>query len=543
MSDREFIIRDPFLLHREGVRGSRRQQVQSGNIMIAKTVAGFLKSSLGPKGMSKLLVSKFDEMAVTSDGAAILDMMDIYHPVAKLLKETAKSVEKSSGDGTKTTIILIGGLVARAEGLIRHRIQVSALIKGYRRACDVALRHLRELSRPFRFGDYDLMKKIAKTMLYARGFGVMADHLADLVVKAINEVAERRNGRIIVDKDLVQVVKKVGGGLLDSELINGIIINRSLVHPEMPKRIRNARVVVLDEALKVDPFKHLQPFKREIVIRKDELVKEFLEEEDRIEREIANKIISVGANVVVCRKRIGKIVSHMLAEARVMAVERLLKDERIEPVIKATRARRIADLDDLTEGDLGWARLVEERKIGGDKMVVIEGGESSKAVTILLRAGSERQLDEAERAVKDLVTVMASLAENPAHVPGGGATEEALSIMVRNESLKHSGGEQIAMYAFANTLETIPRLLARNSGLDPVDIITELRSKHVQGSHEYGIDVFSGGVVNVYESGIIEPLAVKEQVLKTCTEVASIILRIDDIIDRRYAKRHRGEIP
>jgi chaperonin GroEL (HSP60 family) len=542
MSERSYIIRDPFLLHREGVLRSRGEKAREGNIEVAKTMAEFLRSSLGPMGMSKLMINKFGDTAVTRDGAVILDMMDVYHPIAKFLKEAAKSVESTVGDGTKTTIILVGELVKRAERLLQSRIQPGVIVSGYKKACEIALGHLKRLSKPFSINDPELMRRIIKNMIGTRGIEGAIDHLTNLIIKAINVVIEFRNGKAIIDRGLVHIVKKPGKDILESELIKGVVIDKRLAHPMMPKKVVNARIAVLDMALKVDPFKHLQPYKREIHISGNELVKRFIDEEDEIEKDFVRLIVSTGANVVVCRKRIGRVAKHEFAKAGVMAVERLLKDERIEPVVRATGAMRVANLQDLREGDLGHADLVEERKFGKDRMVVIEGGKASKVATILLR-GDPHQADEAERAIKDAVAMISNLVNEPAYVPGGGAVEEALSIAVRNESLKYPGKEQIAMQAFANSLEVIPILLARNSGLDPTDIITELRAKHVGGMYEYGIDVFSKDIVNVIEAGLIEPLVVKEQVLKTCTEVASTIIRIDDVIDRRYAKRHRGEMP
>jgi chaperonin GroEL (HSP60 family) len=542
MSERSYIIRDPFLLHREGVLRSRGEKAREGNIEVAKTMAEFLRSALGPMGMSKLMINKFGDTAVTRDGAVILDMMDVYHPIAKFLKEAAKSVESTVGDGTKTTIILVGELVKRAERLLQSRIQPGVIVSGYKKACEIALGHLKRLSKPFSINDPELMRRIIKNMIGTRGIEGAIDHLTNLIIKAINVVIEFRNGKAIIDRGLVHIVKKPGKDILESELIKGVVIDKRLAHPMMPKKVVNARIAVLDMALKVDPFKHLQPYKREIHISGNELVKRFIDEEDEIEKDFVRLIVSTGANVVVCRKRIGRVAKHEFAKAGVMAVERLLKDERIEPVVRATGAMRVANLQDLREGDLGHADLVEERKFGKDRMVVIEGGKASKVATILLR-GDPHQADEAERAIKDAVAMISNLVNEPAYVPGGGAVEEALSIAVRNESLKYPGKEQIAMQAFANSLEVIPILLARNSGLDPTDIITELRAKHVGGMYEYGIDVFSKDIVNVIEAGLIEPLVVKEQVLKTCTEVASTIIRIDDVIDRRYAKRHRGEMP
>jgi len=539
---RPYIIRDPLLLHREGVRRSRGKEARRANILIVETLADILRPTLGPRGMNKLLVDKFGEMAVTNDGAVILDKMEIYHPTAKIFKEITKTIEKTVGDGTKTTVILIGELLKRARGMLEYGLHVGTIIKGYRMAYDLALKCLNRIAVAADFWDRNFLKKLAVNILATRNLGAATEHLAKLVVDAVHSVAEQRSGKIIIDESNIQVVKKIGGSLTESQLVKGLVLNKKVAHEAMPKSIRNARIAVIDMALKIDKFRHLQPFKQEIVLKDYSMVKSFLEKEEKIVSEMVEKILSVGANVVFCRKRIGKTAKSMLAKAGVLAVERLLKQEDIDMVAKATGAARVADLDDLRKEDLGIAALVEERKFGEDKMVVIEGSKNAKMVSIILRGGLEKQLDEAERAVQDVIRSLIAYAEKPLCVPGGGGTEEALAIAVRKEAMKCPTKEQVPMYAFANALESIPKLLATNSGLDPVEILTELRAKHFQGENVYGVDSTERRVVNVIETGLIEPLAVKEQVLKTCVEVASMILRIDDIIDRRYAKKHRGEL-
>ncbi len=539
---KNYIIRNPLLLHREGVRRSRGKEARQANVLIVETLAEILKSTLGPRGMSKLLIDKFGEIAVTSDGATILDKMEIYHPTAKIFKEITETVEKTVGDGTKTTVILIGELLKKAKNMLEYGLRVGTILRGYRRAYEVALRYLKELAISANFWDEKTLKKIAFNILATRNLGVATDHLAGLVVNAVHMVAERRDDRIIIDRENIQVVKKPGKSLLESRLIRGIAVNKRVAHDAMPKIIRDARIAVLDMALKIDKFRHLRPFKQEIVITDSSIVRDFLEEEDEIVSDMVKKILSAGANVVFCRKRIDNTAKSMLAKAGVMAVEKLLKQEDIDIVVKATGASMVADLDDLRRGDLGRAALVEERKFGGERLVIIEGGEKSRTVSILLRAGLERQLDEAERAVNDAVRSLAAFAEKPLYVPGGGGVEEALAIAIRKEAMKCPTKEQVPMYAFANALESIPKILATNSGLDPVDILTELRAKHFQGENEYGIDVVKGDIVNAFETGLIEPMVIKEQILKTCFEAASMILRIDDIVDRRYAKKSRSEL-
>ncbi|MEM2937298.1 MAG: thermosome subunit beta [Candidatus Bathyarchaeia archaeon] len=529
------------MLYREGVRRSRGEEARIGNILIAKILSECLKPTLGPRGMSKLLVDKFGEMAVTSDGATILDKMDVYHPTAKVFKEITKTVEKTVGDGTKTVAILVGELLKRAEDLIGNKLHVNTIIRGYEMAYEVALRNLRKVSMPVEFEDKELLKRMAATMLSTRTVGAATEHLANLAVEAVQSVAERKNGRVVIYKENVQIVKQSGKSLLESELIIGTIVNRRVVHDAMPKSVKNARIAVLDMALKIDEFKHLQPMKQEIVIRDAPMVRRFLDEEARVVSDMVNKVLSVDANVVFCRKRIGKLAKDLLAKAGVMAAHRLLKQEDIERVAKATGATMVADLADLTRSDLGRAALVEERKIGEEKMIVIEGGEKSRVSSILLRAGLERQLDETEHALNDTITSLISLTDCPSYVPGGGAVEEELAIAVRKEALKYPGKEQLAMLAAADTLEILPISLAKNAGFDPIEILAELRMWHEKGMTNYGINAFTGKVEDVAKIGIIEPLKVKEQVLKTCIETASMILRVDNIVDTRYAKRPEKE--
>jgi len=529
------------LLHREGVRRSLGEEVRISNILIAKILSESLKPTLGPRGMSKLLVDKFGEIAITSDGATILDKMDIYHPTAKVFKEVAKTVEKTVGDGTKTVVILVGELLKRAEDLIRHKLHVNTIIRGYRMAYEIALRNLRKNSRPVKFEDKELLKRIAVTMLSTRNLGMATEHLANLVVEAVHAVAERRNGRVVIDKENIQIVKKPGKSLLESELIRGTIVNRKVVHDAMPKRVRNARIAVLDMALKIDEFKHLQPIKQEIVIQDASMVKQFLDEETRVVSDMVNKVLSVNANVVFCRKRIGKLAQHLLAKAGIMATQRLLKQEDIEIVAKAAGATMVADLADFTGKDLGRAALVEERKIGEEKMIVIEACEKSRTSSILLRAGLERQLDEAERALNDTIISLISLIDDPRYVPGGGAVEEELAMAVRREALRHPGKEQLAMLAYADALEILPKSLAENAGRDPIEILADLRMQHEEGMTNYGINVFTGRVEDTTQLGIIEPIKVKEQALKSGFEVAAALLRIDTIVDKRSIRRSKEE--
>jgi len=428
----------------------------------------------------------------------------------------------------------------RAEDLIRHKLHVKPIIRGYRMAYEIALRNLGEISRPVKFEDKELLKRIAVTTLSTRNL-MATEHLANLAVEAVHAVAERRNGRVVIDKENIRIVKNPGKSLLESELIRGTIVKSKVVYDAMPKSVRNARIAVLDMALKIDEFKHLQPIKQEIVIQDASMVKQFLAEETRVVSDMVDKVLSVNANVVFCRKMIGELAQYLLAKAGIMATQRLLKQEDIEIVAKATGATMATDLADLTEKDLGRAALVEERKIGEEKMIVIEACKKSSASSILLRAGLERQLDEAERAINDTIISLISLIDDPRYVPGGGAIEEELAMAVRSEALRHPGKEQLAMLAFADALEILPKSLAENAGLDPIEKLNELRMRHNEGMTNYGINVFTGSVEDMTQLGIIEPVKVKEQVLKSGFEVAAALLRIDGIVDKRSIRRSKEE--
>lgn len=537
----KFIIRDPLALHREGVIKSQGLTAWKDNISVANYLSETLKSCLGPRGMFKLVRDKFDETAVTKDGAIILEKMDLHHPVAKMLRETAKTVEMTVGDGTKTTIILIGELLRRAENLISHKIKVNKIIEGYMIAYNIALRKLREIKKTFNIYDEKTLRNLLLTLFYSRGLDYPS-YISELATRSISVALKNQNGKIVIDRETIKIVKKLGGNITDSKIINGVIIDKKIAHPLMPRFVQNARIAVLNMALKIDEFRHLQPYKYQIDIREPHHISRFLEEERNIVKTMVEKIISVGANVVICRKKIGKIAKQLLAEAGIIGISRLLNEEEFMGVAKITGANVVSDLDDLREEDLGRATIVREEKIGEDTVTIIEGCSSKSGITLLLRGGSERILDEVEHTLRDSVRYVSSLLEEPAYLPGGGAVEEALAITIRHESLEYGGKEQIAMHAFANSLETIPRLLVQNSGYDALDIISELRSKHVNGQHNYGFDVFSGKVVDVLDSGIIESYKMKEQILKTAFEVTAMLLRIDEVVDRRYAKRHEGEL-
>jgi len=545
MSSRRVPPDSPYFILRRGAQRHRAEEARAGGIIVARGLSNFMKPALGPRGMSKLLITELKDVVVTRDGARMLESMSFSHPIAWILQDAAKSVEKSVGDGSKTTVILIGELTKRLGSLVnpKKKSQICMLIRECKTAYELALKRLRELSKPFKFGDYEVMRKIAETILVSRGIETAVEHLSDLVVKAVLKVSRIQNGKARLNPDDVQIMKKNVGSLVESELIPGAVIDRSsdrgIMHLLMPKSVRNVKVALINTAIKpTDKFKRMRIYKREIIFKNAETMETLLKDHEKIAVEMARKIISVGAGAVFAKRPIHMATAYELAKAGIPAVERLVSAKKVELVAKATGARPVSRLTDLSEEDLGWAELVEERKIGKDQVVVIRGGERSKIATILLKSSSERLLDEAEHALRDIVTVFAALAENPAYVAGGGAVEEAISFFLTREAEKHPGWRQMAMYAFASALEQIPIMLATNCGMDPIDAITELRSKHAEGHHEYGVDSHSKQIANMYELGVIDPLPVKEQILKTTYETSAMILRIDEVIDRRHERRY-----
>lgn len=524
----------PVIILKQGTQRTRGRIAQKNNIAAAKIIAEIVKSTLGPKGMDKILVDSLGDVIVTNDGATILDKMDVEHPAAKMMIEVAKSQDDTVGDGTTTAVILAGELLKRAEELIEQRIHPSTVIAGYKKALDIALKNIDKVAKPLKLEDKETLKKIVMTSLGSKSLGFAAEHIADLAIEAVLGIVEERDGKLVADKDHIQIVKKIGKSLLESRLVRGIIVDKEVVHAGMPKRVENAKIALLNSPIEIEKTE----FNAEIRIRDPLKIKAFLDEEAQILKEMVDKLAGVGANVVFCQKGIDDVAQFFLAKAGIMGVRRV-KQSDMEKLSKATGARIITNFEDLTEKDLGKAGLVEERKIGEDKMVFVEECDNPKAVSILLRAGLERQLDEAERALNDAIMNVISLIDNLKYVPGGGATEEALATVIRREASKYPGKEQLAMLAFADTLEMIPRILAENAGLEPVEILTELRSKHEKGETSYGVEVVSGKVQDMFKAGVIEPIKVKENALKSSFEAAAMILRIDDVIAK--VRKSTGE--
>jgi thermosome len=515
----------PVLVLKEGSSRSRGKEAQHTNIMAAKIVAETVKSALGPKGMDKMLVDSMGDTTITSDGRTILDEMDIQQPAAKMLVEVAKTQDNEAGDGTTTAVILAGELLSKAEELIEKNVHPTIIIDGYKKASEKALEVLEKIAIPTEASADEYLKKAAMTSMASKLVAEYKEHLADLTVKAILEVAVKENNEYKADVDDVKVEKKPGESLSDTKLIQGIVLDKEVTHSGMPKRVEKAKIALLDTALEIEKTE----FDAKINIESPEQMEAFLKQEEEMLKGMVEKITAVGANVVLCEKGIDDMAQHFLARKEILVVRRIKKSD-MEKLAKATGGKIITNMDDMSPEDLGYANLVEEHKIGDDKMTFVEGCKHPRAVTILIRGGTERIVDEAERSIHDALCVAKDIVEEPKIVAGGGAPELEVSRMLRKYAETLPGRGQLAVRSFAEALEAVPTTLTENAGLDPIDILSELRARHEKGEKWAGIEVISGKVQEMDEAGVFEPLAVKKQIIKSATEAASMILKIDDVI-------------
>ena len=539
----------PVLILKEGTKRTTGRDALRTNILAARVLAEVLKTSLGPRGLDKMLVDSFGDVTVTNDGATIVKEMEVQHPAAKLLVEVAKAQDAEVGDGTTTAVVLAGTLLEKAENLLDQGIHPTIIIEGYKMAMKKALEELDKIAIKLNLGDLDkpedrekvkpIFKQLVETTISSKyvGTGPTLGKITDMVIDAILTIAEKRGeNRYEARLDNVKIEKKKGGSLLDSQLVYGIVLDKEVVHPGMPRRVEKAKIALLDTPLEVEK----PEIDAEIRISDPSQIKKFLEEEEQILSNMVEKIAGVGANVVICQKGIDDVAQHFLAKKQILAVRRVKRSD-MEKLARATGARIVTSIRDLTEKDLGYAELVEERKVGNDKMVFIEGCKNPRAVTILLRGANDMLLDEVERSIQDSLHTLRNVLRKPAIVPGGGAVEIELAIRLREWAETISGKEQLAVQAFAEALEEIPMILAETAGLDALDTIAELVKKHKEEGKLYsGIDVINGKVVDdMTKLGVIEPAIVKEQIIKSATEAASMILKIDDIIAAAPPKKEK----
>jgi len=517
----------PVLILKEGASQTKGRDAQKNNITAAKLISEIVRTSLGPRGMDKMLVDSLGDVTITNDGATILKEIDVQHPAAKMMVEISKATDNEVGDGTTSVVILAGSLIEKAEDLISKDVHPTIIVDGYRKSATKAIEILNNLATKIDATDKEQLTRIARTSMLTKLIAREAGEVAELVVNAVLQVAEQKpDGKgYRVDLDDIKVEKKAGGSLADTKLIKGIVLDKEVVHGGMPKRTEKAKIALVNSALEIEKTE----FDAKINISSPDQMNMFLEEENRMLKSMVDKIIDTGANVVICQKGIDDIAQHYLAKSGILTVRRV-KESDMTKLARATGARIVNNLEDLTDKDIGLADLVEERKVETDKWVFIEGCKHPKSVTILIRGGSQRVVDEADRSVHDALMVTKDVLERPAIVVGGGAPESYVAGKIREWANTLSGREQLAAEKFAESLEVIPLTLAENAGMDPIDTITELRARQGKGSKSAGIDAKAAKVTDVSKSDIVEPLSVKEQVIKSATEAASMILRIDDVI-------------
>ena len=515
----------PVLILKEGASQTKGRDAQKNNIAAAKLISEVVRSSLGPRGMDKMLVDGLGDVTITNDGATILKEIDVQHPAAKMMVEISKATDNEVGDGTSSVVVLAGALIEKAEELINKDVHPTIIVDGYRKSALKSIEIYNQIAQKIDASSKAELIKIAKTSMQTKLVSKESDELSQVVVNAALQVSEPRESGFSVDIDDVKVEKKAGGSLRDTKLIKGIVLDKEVVHGGMPKRVEKARIALINSALEIEKTE----FDAKINISSPDQMKMFLEEENRMLKSMVDKIISSGANVAICQKGIDDVAQHYLAKSNILSVRRV-KESDMTKLARATGARVINNLEDLGSKDLGSADLVEERKVETDKWVFIEGCKHPKAVTILIRGGSQRVVDEADRSLHDALMVTKDVIERPFIVAGGGSPESYVAGKLREWSSTLSGREQLAAEKFAESLEVIPLALAENAGMDPIDTLTELRSKQAKGSKWSGIDARSAKIVDMSKLDIVEPLSVKEQIIKSATEVASMILRIDDVI-------------
>ena len=515
----------PVVLLKEGGTETKGRDAQKNNIAACKIIAEIVQSSLGPRGMDKMLVDSLGDVTITNDGATILKEIDVQHPAAKMLVEIAKTTDNEVGDGTTSAVVLAGALLENAELLLDQDVHPTIIVDGYRKAAKKAKQFLESIAEQISPNDKYILTKIAKTSMQTKLVRKDSDQLADIVVKSVLAVSEKDGEIFNVDIDDVKVEKKAGGSIKDSKIIQGIVLDKEIVHGGMPSKVTEAKIALINTALEISKTET----DAKINISNPQQLTAFLDEENRMLKSMVDKVIGSGANVVFCQKGIDDMAQHYLAKAGIIAVRRI-KESDLTKLARATGGRIITNLDDLFEKDLGGADVVEERKIEEDKWVFVEGCKHPKSVTLLLRGGSQRVVDEVERSVHDAIMVVKDVMENPLIVAGGGAPETFAATKIRSWAKSLEGREQLAAEKFADALESIPLTLSENAGMDPIDTLTTLRSKQQKGEKWTGIDVMKGKIANMKSSDIIEPLVVKLQIVSAAAEAACMILRIDDVI-------------
>jgi thermosome len=508
----------PIIVLKEGTERSKNREAQSNNIAAARAVADAVRSTLGPKGMDKMLVDSMGDVVITNDGVTILKEIDIQHPAAKMVVEVAKTQDNECGDGTTTSVVLAGELLKKAEGLIEQNIHPTILANGYRMAATKSMEILDTIAVKVTPSDDDMLRTIARTAMTGKSVGMQREFLADLAVKAVKAIAEKKDGKWQVDVENIKVEKKTGGSIADTKVIEGVIIDKERVHPRMPKAVANAKIALISGSMEIVKTQ----VEAKIQIRDPQSMQRFLDEEEDTLKKMADRVNEVGANVVFCQKGVDDLVQHYLAK---------------HGIYTATGGKLIGNVMEIEKGDLGCAGSVEEKKIGDDNMTFITGCKNPKAISIMIRGGTEHVVEEVERALHDALRVVGITLEDGKAVPGGGAPEIELSLRLASYASSVGGREQLAIEAFAAAMEVIPWALAENAGLDAIDVVIKLKSAHEgkKANKNAGLDLTTGEPIDMIKANVIEPLRVKTQAVKSASEAANMILRIDDVIASRKA--------
>lgn len=515
----------PIYILPEGTQRTMGRNAQKNNILAAKLVAETVRTTLGPKGMDKMIVDSLGDITITNDGVTILEEMQVEHPTAKMIVEVAKTQEAEVGDGTTTAVVLAGELLKNAEDLLDKEVHPTVIAKGYRLAEAEAQKILEKIAEKITATDDTLLQKIAMTAMTGKGAESSKEKLSLIAVKAVKLVSDLEDGKVMIDRENIKLEKKVGAAVSQTELVEGIVLDKERVHAGMPRSLKNAKIALIDSAIEIKNTE----IDAKIQITDPSQIQGFLDQEEKMLRDKVDKIVNSGATVVICQKGIDDLAQHFLAKKNIYAVRRA-KQSDMEALARATGGKIVTNLEDLGSDDLGFAGVVEEVKVGDEEMTYIRNCKNPKSVTVLIRGGTEHFVDEVKRAMEDAVGDVAAALKEGKVVAGAGATEIELSRQLKAFSESLSGREQLAIQAYANAIEIIPRTLAENAGLDPIDVLTELKSAHDKGKKWAGIDVFSGKVMDSWETGVIEPLKIKTQAISSATEVAVMILRIDDVI-------------
>jgi len=515
----------PVLVLKESALQQKGRDAQKNNIAAAKLVAELVKTSLGPRGLDKMLVDSLGDVTITNDGATILKEIDAQHPAAKMMVEISKTIDTEVGDGTTSSVIFAGALLEKAEKLLEKDVHSTVIIDGYQAASEEALKLLAKLAKEVKSDDRESLIKIAHTSMQSKLVSENSVPLSKLVVDSILKIAEKDGDKHSVDLDNLKVEKKAGGSMDDTVLINGIVLDKEIVHSGMPTKVEEAKIALVNAALEVEKTE----MSAEIRISDPTQMEQFLEEENKMLKSMVDKIHSIGANVLICQKGIDDISQHYLSKHGILSVRRV-KESDMTKLAKATGGRITTNLDDISTNDLGSAEIVQQKKVESDKWVFIEGCKNPRSVTILIRGGSQRVVDEADRSIHDALMVVKDVVEKPSIVAGGGSPEAYLATELNEWAGSSDGREQLAIKQYAEALEAIPLTIAENAGMDPIDSLITLRANQSNGKQTVGINAREGKIGNMFSLDIVEPLAVKEQIIKSATEAACMILRIDDVI-------------